>query len=135
MIAVLDTNVVMAGLFWKREGFRCLVEFAVRSYVLAVTPMILDEYERSAFDLKLREGLTANPRPWLDFIRAKARVVEPLALNQPACRDPEDDMFLECALGGAAQYLVSRDSDLLALEKPFGIEIVTPRKFLSLLKK
>jgi predicted nucleic acid-binding protein len=32
--------------------------------------------------------------------------------------------------GRNAKYIVSRDADLLALEKPFGIEILQPREFL-----
>jgi predicted nucleic acid-binding protein len=41
-------------------------------------------------------------------------------------------MVLAAALGARASYLVTKDPDLLALEKPFGIECVTPRSFLSI---
>jgi predicted nucleic acid-binding protein len=41
--------------------------------------------------------------------------------------------FLECALAAQAKCLVNRDPDLLVLEKPFGVQVVTPRQFLSML--
>jgi uncharacterized protein len=40
--------------------------------------------------------------------------------------------FLECAVGGKADYLVSGDQDLLVLEVYEGIRIVTPAQFLSI---
>jgi len=48
------------------------------------------------------------------------------------CRDPKDDMVLECALQAAAQYIVSGDRDLLVLGEYAGIAIVTPRSFLNI---
>jgi hypothetical protein len=38
---------------------------------------------------------------------------------------------LACALEAGAKIIVSRDEDLLALGKPFGIEIITPRQLLA----
>jgi len=49
------------------------------------------------------------------------------------CRDPEDNMVLECALEGHAQYIVSGDKDLLELKEFRGIRIVRAAEFLSLL--
>jgi putative PIN family toxin of toxin-antitoxin system len=48
-----------------------------------------------------------------------------------ACRDPDDDKFLEVALNGAANCLVSGDDDLLVLGTYEGIAILTPRDFLA----
>ena len=47
----------------------------------------------------------------------------------------KDDPYLACALAAGAQVIVSLDHDLLALEKPFGIEIITPRALLSRLQR
>ena len=49
------------------------------------------------------------------------------------CRDPEDNMVLECALKGRAQYIVSGDKDLLELKEFRGIRIVRAAEFLSFL--
>lgn len=46
-----------------------------------------------------------------------------------ACRDPEDDKFLELAFNGHADVIVSGDHDLLALDSFRGVPIVTPAAF------
>lgn len=55
----------------------------------------------------------------------------PAPLGKPRSRDPRDDPYLACALAGEAGFIISRDPHLLDLQQPFGIEIVTPRAFLS----
>ncbi|MBL8133918.1 MAG: putative toxin-antitoxin system toxin component, PIN family [Anaerolineae bacterium] len=47
------------------------------------------------------------------------------------CRDPKDDKFLELAVNGMADYLISGDDDLLDLNPFEGISIVSPREFLD----
>ena len=48
------------------------------------------------------------------------------------CRDPKDDMLLECCIEAKADFLVTGDADLLNIaELPFNLRIVTPRKFLK----
>jgi putative PIN family toxin of toxin-antitoxin system len=133
MIVVLDSSVVVSGIHWRNESYRCLVALAHRDYVLAVSPPVFDEYVRTVWRVKESEAIAGNPQPWLDFLRRRAHLVEPVPLRRPVCRDAKDDKFLECALAAQAAYIVSRDEDLLVLEKPFGIAVVTPRKFLSIL--
>jgi predicted nucleic acid-binding protein len=50
-----------------------------------------------------------------------------------ACRDPKDNKFLEVAVAGQAEVLVSGDEDLLVLHPFRGIPIVSPAEFLELL--
>ena len=134
MIAVLDTGVVVAGIYWKAEPHRCLVAFARRQFSMALTETVFEEYVRVAWRVKREERLLVNPEPWLNFLRDKAKFFVPTPLTKPICRDPKDDPFITCALAGGAIVVVSRDPDLLTLEKPFGIAMVTPRLFLSRLK-
>jgi len=46
------------------------------------------------------------------------------------CRDPKDDKFLELAIGGNADFVISGDGDLLALHPYRGISIMTSAEFL-----
>lgn len=48
-----------------------------------------------------------------------------------ACRDPKDDKFLDLAVQGKANQIVTGDSDLLALDPFQGIRILPPHLFLS----
>jgi putative PIN family toxin of toxin-antitoxin system len=49
------------------------------------------------------------------------------------CRDPKDDMFIEAALAGEAQVVVTGDDDLLTLKEFETVRFVTPRAFLAAL--
>jgi predicted nucleic acid-binding protein len=49
------------------------------------------------------------------------------------CRDPKDNKFLELAIDGNADYIITGDPDLLILHSYRGISIVTPSQFLSIL--
>ena len=49
-------------------------------------------------------------------------------------KDPDDNRILECALEGGADYLVSGDHHLLDLKRFRGMQIVTARQFLTILK-
>ena len=128
--AVIDTSVLVAGVFWRGSARQCLVRFARREFELVVSEAILQEYAETAWDVKNEEDLSPNPQPWLNWISNRATFVAPVPLAEPVSVDPEDDKFLECALAAWAQFIVSRDRDLLRLEKPFGIEIVDDRQFL-----
>jgi putative PIN family toxin of toxin-antitoxin system len=68
------------------------------------------------------------------FIAALTREAEWVDVNEhiTACRDPKDDKFLELAVSGHSTYIVTGDSDLLALHPFQGIQIITPSVFLTL---
>ena len=46
------------------------------------------------------------------------------------CRDPKDDMFLECAEQAEADFLIAGDKDLLSLGAYKATRIVTPAEYL-----
>jgi putative PIN family toxin of toxin-antitoxin system len=130
MNVVADTNVVISAIFWPGESRQCLTLWAKRRFHLAITRPVFEEYGQIAQRIaaKLPE---VNPEPWLNWIESKAKVYEPSPIGKQRSRDPDNDLFLACALASGAKTIISKDKDLLVLEKPFGIEIVTPKQFLA----
>jgi predicted nucleic acid-binding protein len=53
----------------------------------------------------------------------------------PPCRDPFDIPFLQLAIVGKADHLVTGDKDLLSLADTFARSIITAEQFLGLLAK
>ena len=51
------------------------------------------------------------------------------------CRDPDDDKFLECAIAGEVDYIVSEDEDLLVIREYRGIKIVKTESFFGLVRR
>lgn len=69
-------------------------------------------------------------------VLTSSEVVTPLTDLPLTSRDPKDDMFLAVALGGAAEYLVSQDDDLLSLRDASELgtlQILTPAELLDFL--
>ena len=132
---VLDTNTVISAIFWPEStARRCLAGLARRWYAVAVSAGVLTEYEAVAAEFQPRFP-ACNSAGALAWLRLKASWGEPAPLGKRRSRDPKDDPFLGCALAAGAEYLVTRDNDLLALGKPFGIGIITPAHFLVWLRE
>ena len=135
MIVVLDTSVVLAAIFFRAASYRCLVAFARRQYQLAATAEMFEEYNEACTEFKRRTGRPEHPELVLNYLQSKARMFDPVLIAGKLSRDPTDNKFVECALAAGAQYLVSRDEDLLVLDKPFGIAIISDRHFLRILRQ
>ena len=132
MRVVFDAGVVLAGAGWRREPYHCLVLAAKRIALPYATAETLNELRRVAKRME-SEGWFKQHDPWptIKWYCDFARRVDPAPLGKPRSRDAKDDPYLACALAAHAEFIISRDTDLLVLRKPFGIEVLTPRAFLS----
>lgn len=132
---VLDASVVAAGCGWTAESYRCVVLVAQRSIRSFVTQEIVDEWRQTLTNM-LAKGAKFRRSPWptLEGLVSLSHFVSPAPLGKRRSRDASDDPYLACALAARAQFIVSRDPDLLEMEKPLGIEILTPRALLNRLR-
>ena len=73
-----------------------------------------------------------DPRTVVDLMLLRGEAVEP-RIELKACRDPKDDKFLDVAVEGRADALVSGDQDLLILHPFQGIPIIEPAEFPAML--
>lgn len=72
---------------------------------------------------------------FLEGVRVAALMVEVLPDIDVIKRDPKDDKVLACALAAQAQYIVTRDKDLLDLSSYQGVEIIVPERFIQLIRQ
>jgi putative PIN family toxin of toxin-antitoxin system len=130
---VLDANVVFAGVGWRGEAYNCLLAMARRRITVFATEDILEEVRSLIAERggKFRHA----PHNVLTWYCDRVKLVEPAPLGKQRSRDAGDDPYLDCSLAAGAKIIVSRDDDLLALEKPFGIQIITPRELLRRLTR
>ncbi len=133
MRVVLDANVVFAGVGWRGEAYDCLLAMAKRRITVFATLEILEEVRALVADRG--DKFKYPPVTTLNWYYDRVKLVEPSPLGKQRSRDAKDDPYLACALAAGAKVIVSRDDDLLALEKPFGIQIVTPRELLAKLAR
>lgn len=132
---VLDTNVVLSALLFREgrlvalrkawQSHRChplASQATARELVRALA------YPKFGLSPAEREELLADYLPSCTTVR-----MPNTPPKTPACRDALDRPFLELALVGQAEYLVTGDKDLLSLAKGFACLIVAPDRFLALL--
>jgi putative PIN family toxin of toxin-antitoxin system len=130
---VLDANVVFAGAGWRGEAHSCLLLMARRRITAFATEPTLEELRALVAERGSRFKHSAhNLFSWYYSV---VKMIEPAALGKQRSRDVKDDPYLACALAARAKFIVTRDDDLLALGKPFGIGIVTPRELLTSLAR
>jgi putative PIN family toxin of toxin-antitoxin system len=132
--AVLDTNVVISGIFWKGVPFEILEAWQNRRFLLVISPPILDEYRRVLDEMTKQRPIPAL-RSILEIIELHSEMVTPVRFPKSLCSDPDDDKFLEAALAARADYVVSGDAALLKIKDHQGIQIVRPRQFLALMPR
>jgi putative PIN family toxin of toxin-antitoxin system len=125
---VLDANVVFAGAGWRGEAHNCLVAMARRRIMAYATEEILFEVRELVKEIGFKARF--SPANLLNWYYDQVKLVEPAPLGKQRSRDVKDDPYLACALAAGAKIIVTRDDDLLALGKPFGIQIMTPRDLL-----
>ena len=128
MRVVFDAGVVYSGAGWRGEAHLCLVAMARRRLIAFATSETLDGLRRVASEIGFKTP--HSPYTILDWYFGAAKIVSPAPLGKQRSRDANDDPYIACALGAKAKVIVSRDKDLLSLEKPFGVEIIEPREFL-----
>ena len=127
MRILIDTNIIISGLFFHGLPKQLLAEFDYEKFSVCVNKSIVAEYTEQVdkkisntkyrLDKDLREKFFKNLHSFKSVSDLKI------------CRDPKDDKFINCAIDAKAVYIVSGDNDLLTLKNVAGIEIVTAREF------
>ena len=128
---VIDTNVLISGLFSTTSTPSQAVERAVTKAQLVATMETLRELIEKLHSSKFDRYVRRERRDAL--LERVASLVEIIEVLQPirASRDPKDDKFLEAAVNGRADVIVTGDRDLLDLNPFRAITIVTPADYLA----
>ena len=139
MRVVVDTNLVVSRVLVPR-GIPAQIFDAWRddAFELLVSEPILAEYQRVLSYARLRAKHRRDDRQIAAIVaefRAFAVLVEPTQPLAVVADDPDDDMFLECAVAGDADLIVSGDPHLLTLGAYADIPILAPATFLAFLKQ
>jgi putative PIN family toxin of toxin-antitoxin system len=128
--AILDTNVLVSGIFFSGPPRRILEAWNDGAFDLVLSPEILDEYRRVADELH-SQYTSIEIRPILDLLVVRSRICLAEPLETQVCTDPDDDKFLACAIAASVQTIVSGDKSLLRVSGYQGIEVVRPRYFVE----
>jgi putative PIN family toxin of toxin-antitoxin system len=129
MSLVVDTNILasaaLKGSSWPGELVRWLDRHGGLLKSTATEAQVFDVLQRPYFVPRI-------PRSFIDGVRRIFSKAELVTITERivTCRDPTDDRFLELAVNGNADMIVTGDLDLLVLNPFRGLPIITPRVFL-----
>lgn len=132
---VIDTNLVLSALVfaqgrltplrhaWQRTHCQPLLSNVTAAELLRVLA-----YPKFKLTAAVQQELLADYLPYCTPVRMPAK-----SPKTPDCRDPFDLPFLQLAVVGKAEYLVTGDQDLLSLPGKFVCPIITADQFMKTL--
>jgi putative PIN family toxin of toxin-antitoxin system len=128
---VIDTNILISGLMSLNSLPQQVFDYATSQAILLISDEVQSEIENVISRPKLQKYITLEQRN--KFLTELSQQVERVTINQKirACRDPKDDKFLELAVCGEANYIITGDADLLDLHPFQNIPIVKAANFLT----
>jgi len=127
---ILDTNVLLSAFLGPTGTCRLLLDLVLKRRVrLLVDDRILDEYR----EVLPRPEFGLDPRDCLEFIEnieamAERAVGAPIEDDLP---DEEDRRFIECAIGGLADCIVTGNKRHFPAGACRGIPVLSPRELLN----
>ncbi|MBI2531194.1 MAG: putative toxin-antitoxin system toxin component, PIN family [Deltaproteobacteria bacterium] len=136
--AVLDANVIISALIQPKGASGRIVASLLEenSFELVLSPAILAEMLRALTYPKVRKYIKVSDEDLDLAVAALALVAQPvegILRVDAVAEDADHNKYIEAALEGRAQFIVSGDRHLKSLKSYRGIRIVTPRTFLELL--
>mgnify|MGYP001586215074 CR=1 FL=1 len=126
---VLDTNVTISAFFWKGHPRTVYNLIRERKIIMLVSSNMEHELIRvlgySKLGLSPKEAL-----PFIKNLRNNVEHIETSSKISAITADHTDNIFLDCAVDGMADYIISGDKHLLDLGIYNGIQILKAKDFL-----
>ena len=129
---VVDTNLYLSLFVFRSTMLHYIFELVSDEKLLLFTsPAQLQEIKKKFTEFAVPHDVEERA---LFFINSKATILRPTITIQEL-RDTTDNFLLELSEVSYADYLITRDNDLLVLKKRKETEIILPEDFLLLLRK
>ncbi len=136
--AVIDTSVMVSVAFSKKGLAKQLRDMIAYGHFVIVTskPILKELYQVLHYPhiVKRFSPTEEDINAFIALIIERAMIVKGLYKVNGISEDPDDDMFIACAMEGEAQYIVSRDPHLRNIKHYRGIQIVDTTSFIQKVK-
>jgi len=128
---VFDTNVLISAFLFSQSKPRQALDQSQDIGIILLSNSVLSELEEVLYCPKFDRYLTKERRQeFLENLTENAQFID-VSEQIHECRDPKDNKYLELALSGQAECIVTGDDDLLVLNPWRGIEILNIQEFLA----
>lgn len=131
---VIDTNVFVSAAVLKKTSSVIMEMWKNDKFTLLFSPDIFDEYFEVIARPKFKQE-EGDIRELAKLLTERAVVVEPQIQLDVVKDDPDDNKFLECAVAGKADFIISGDHHLLSIKEYKQIKILTIAQFIKQIHK
>lgn len=134
---LIDCSSFLSGAFYPKGKPRRILQLWQNGEIeVIVSKEIIKEYNEKIETVakRMKKNIQIGEF-YLDLVKKEGIVVTPIKVDSQICRDPHDLKYLEAAVAGQVDFLISSDKDLLVLKKFEKIKIITPAKFLNFREK
>jgi len=133
MKIVLDTNVFISGIFWDGNFCSKIINKWKKKKLNMITSIpIINELTETLknFKIQIDEEII---KEWQKIILENSIVVNPSEKINIIKEDADDNKFIEAALAGNVDYIISQDKHLLKIKEYDKIKIISPEEFLKII--
>jgi putative PIN family toxin of toxin-antitoxin system len=132
---VLDTNILVSALLVKNSAPFQVIQMIEKLGFTLYSEETLQEINQVLKRKKFDKYLTAKDKEEFifKFVEKSELIIIKETIN--ACRDAKDNKFLELAVSGNGDFIITGDQDLLVLNPFRKIEIITVNEFLTRFSK
>jgi len=129
---VFDTDIIISAMLFEGSKPSKAFGVGIKQGVILFSSSTLSELEDVLWRKKFDPYISHEERK--QFLSSFILHSTPVEINETIteCRDPKDNKFLELAVCGKADFIISGDKDLLILSPFRNIQILTPHNFINL---
>lgn len=128
MRIVLDTNVLISGIFFSGPPAKILPAWKAKKIQFVISPDMYSEYSRVA-EIISNKYAGVDISEILNLIAVHSEIIDAPRLPKTICKDPDDDKFIACAISGKVEIIVSGDKNLIDTSGYKDIRVINPREF------
>ena len=128
---VIDTNVIISAILFQNSNPAKAIKFAKQLGEILLSETIFREIQNTLSRPKFDRYLSLDSRRQvLSQLLLNSELIE-ITETITICRDPKDNKFLELAVNGNANFIITGDQDLLVLNPFREIKIITVNEFIK----
>jgi len=129
-----DTNVLISATFWKGASDKIITKVENKEIKLVMSKEIIEEFTKVLNYKEIQDKIkdkNLEMKYTIQKIISISEIVEPSKKFKVVEYDPDDDKFIETAVEGNCDYIISQDKHLLKIKEFQGIKIIKPEEFLK----
>ena len=131
MKIVIDANIFVSSYFWGGNPRKILERIITGLDELYISQEILNEIKDVIGRPKFHAGIN-EVKLYIDSIEEIAIKINVKEKIRTGSRDQDDDKYIECAVSGDVDYIISGDTDLLEIKEFKNIKILKAKEYLDI---